>query len=166
MEKKIKSVSYKGKPLKREGTLMFSYNEINYLSENFILENPLLFAVEYDKGEKFNMTQTETTNALTKSIIDFITLHRGFARRINTSGIPIIVNGKVKGYRKSKNIGAADIRAIYDGLSIDIEIKSKSDKLNPDQENFKREVLKAGGFYFEVRNFEEFYNYWNLKILN
>lgn len=113
---------------------------------------------------KYNkIKQNEITNNLTNSIIAYIQYNRGAAWRVNTSGIPVIKNGKpVYGkngkmrYRKSRNKGAADIRAIIKGQSVDIEIKSDDDELSIDQERFAAEVERAGGQYWTVRSFEEF----------
>lgn len=115
---------------------------------------------------KYNkIKQNEITNNLTNSIIAYIQYKHGAAWRVNTSGIPFIKNGKpVYGkngkiqYRKSRNKGAADIRAIIKGMSVDIEIKSDCDDLNEDQERFAAEVERAGGQYWVVRDFEEFEN--------
>lgn len=111
---------------------------------------------DYDQGD--------VTNSLTQSILNFIRLRGGAAFRINTNGIPIVINGTLKGWRKSTNPGAADIRAIINGYSIDIEVKSDTDKLNPNQVNFKRQVEEAKGQYWEVRRFEDFYNFYNYFI--
>jgi len=96
------------------------------------------------------------TNLITNSIIKYIDVMGGAAFRINTSGIPIIKGGKVIGFRKSRNKGAADIRIIFAGYSIDVEIKIGKDKMNPDQVQFAERVKSAGGEYWEVRSFEEF----------
>ena len=111
---------------------------------------------DYDQGD--------VTNSLTQSILNFIRLRGGAAFRINTNGIPIVINGTFRGWRKSTNPGAADIRAIINGYSVDIEVKSDTDKLNPNQVNFKRQVEDAKGQYWEVRRFEDFYNFYNYFI--
>lgn len=108
---------------------------------------------DYDQGE--------VTNSLTQSIMQYIRLRGGAAFRVNTNGIPIVINNKFHGWRKSTNPGAADIRAIISGLSVDIEVKSDSDKLNPNQLNFRTQVLNAKGQYWEVRSFDDFLNYYN-----
>lgn len=118
----------------------------------------LFGAVRRDYG------QGDITNSLTQSILNFIRLRGGAAFRINTNGIPIVINGSFKGWRKSTNPGAADIRAIINGHSIDIEVKSDTDKLNPNQVIFKQQVEYAKGQYWEVRRFEDFYNYYNAFI--
>lgn len=113
---------------------------------------------------KYNkIKQNEITNNLTNSIIAYIQYNHGAAWRVNTSGIPVIKNGKpIYGrngkmrYRKSRNKGAADIRAIIKGQSVDIEIKSDDDELSIDQERFAAEVERAGGQYWMVRNFDDF----------
>lgn len=110
------------------------------------------------------------TNNTTNAIIDYVKLHGGFARRVNTSGIPIITGGHIRGWRKSKNIGAADIRIIFAGYSIDVEIKTGKDKQRPDQAEFQKEVEAAGGEYWEVKDvpdfIELFSNWKHFKKLN
>ena len=95
------------------------------------------------------------TNSLTNAIIEYVALKGGFAVRINTSGIPIIVNGRVMGWRPSKSKGHSDIYIVYNGKYIGVEIK-KDDKLSPDQELFKNNIQSAGGMYWEIREFETF----------
>lgn len=113
---------------------------------------------DFDQGDK--------TNSLTQSVMKFIKLKGGAAFRVNTNGIPIVINGSFKGWRKSTNPGAADIRAIIDGYSIDIEIKSPDDDLNPNQKLFKSQVEAAKGKYWMIRNFDEFLNYYNYFFKN
>lgn len=96
------------------------------------------------------------TNSTTQAIIDFVKFNGGAAFRINTSGIPIIKAGRVAGFRKSRNKGAADIRIVYKGFSIDVEIKTGKDKQSPDQWAFQQEIERAGGVYWLVENVEEF----------
>lgn len=135
----------------------------DYLKK-FIGENKGAFPNKYWRQKK---TQNKVTNDITCSIIRVIVLSGGVAFRVNTSGIPFIVGGKplTKNgkliYRKSKNKGAADIRCIYRGASIDIEIKSDKDKLSKDQQAFRDKVIAAGGRYWEVRSMDEFYTLWN-----
>jgi len=118
------------------------------------------------KGKNlFNQTvpvvdQNKYTNSLTNSIIRHIEYHKGAAFRVNTTGIPVVVKGKLISWRPSQNAGAADIRAIIDGYSIDIEIKSDTDKLNQNQIVFQKRVTDAGGQYWVVRHFEEYLNYY------
>ena len=104
--------------------------------------------------------QGDVTNSLTQAVMKFIRHHGGAAFRVNTSGIPIMTNGGIT-WRRSTNPGAADVRAIINGKSIDIEVKSDTDKLNDNQIKFKHQVLSAKGEYWEIRSFDDFQNYWN-----
>ena len=97
------------------------------------------------------------TNDTTNAIIRYLHLNRCFAKRVNTSGIPIMKDSKVMAWRKSKSKGAADIRAICKGYSIDVEVKTKDDKQSGDQKVFEQEVKMAGGEYWAVGTFDEFY---------
>lgn len=87
------------------------------------------------------------TNSTTQAIIDFVKWNGGAAFRVNTSGI--------RG-RRSRNKGAADIRIVYKGYSLDVEIKTGKDKQSPDQWAFQQEIERAGGVYWLVENVEEF----------
>jgi len=104
--------------------------------------------------------KSNQTNDLTNNIIKFVNMNHGFAIRTNTSGIPLIVNGRIVGWRKSKSRGCSDIDITYKGLAIKVEIKQK-DKLSFDQQVYKQNVLNAGGSYWEIRSMDEFLEKWN-----
>lgn len=110
--------------------------------------------------------QEDVTNSLTQAILKYLRLKGAAAFRVNTSGLPMVINGRFLGFRKSTNPGAADIRAIYKGYSIDIEVKSQSDKLNENQISFKQKIEEAKGQYWEVRSFDEFLNFFNYFTKN
>lgn len=112
-----------------------------------------------------NVDQNKFTNDLTQFVINWINGQGGKAWRVNTSGIPITkvipgVGTVVIAWRKAKTKGQADIRAIYQGRSIDIEIKSPQDGLTDDQEAFKNDVESAGGQYWLIRNSKEFLDFF------
>lgn len=99
--------------------------------------------------ESGNYTQAEYTNKLTQFIVETFQLTPGcYAWRVNVKGI--------RG-RKATNKGMADIIGAIRGQFVAIEIKSDKDKLNPDQEDFKADVLSSGGLFWEVRSWAQFH---------
>jgi len=64
--------------------------------------------------------------------------------------------------------GASDIKATLapSGLSLAIEVKfSKSDRQQPDQKVYQKDIEQAGGFYIIVRTLEDFLEQYT-KILD
>jgi hypothetical protein len=58
--------------------------------------------------------------------------------------------------------GQADIASAIYGCAVHWEVKfSKSDRQSADQKRFEKHVTEAGGFYFIVRNVDEFYQKYN-----
>lgn len=81
-------------------------------------------------------------------------MNGGIANRVNTTGI---YNPHTKTFRRSgATIGAADINAVYNGKSIQIEVKAGKDR--PREEQLKQQELfrAAGAIYEFVPNFDEF----------
>jgi hypothetical protein len=56
--------------------------------------------------------------------------------------------------------GSADISATIYGRSVKIEVKIR-DKQSPDQKSYQLKIEKAGGYYWLVRSFPEFLNFYN-----
>lgn len=123
-----------------------------------------------------------TSNGLTKCVIDYIQL-RGFqAERINSMGMQIdnrntstdiLGNSRIIGSRKwiksSGRTGTADISATIQGRSVKIEIKCEAtgDKYQSEaQRLYQRQIENAGGVYLIVRTFNDFYNWFNRKKLS
>jgi len=116
----------------------------------------------------------KTANGLTKCVIDFITLSGGMAERISNTGR--YVDGRVKyidvlGHTRefgsgkwikgSGTLGTADISAVVKGKTIKIEIKIGKDRQSEHQKKYQEMIERAGGEYWIVKNFEEFYNRFN-----
>ena len=116
----------------------------------------------------------KTANGLTKCVIDFITLSGGMAERISNTGR--YVDGRVKytdvlGHTRefgsgkwikgSGTLGTADISAVVKGKTIKIEIKIGKDRQSEHQKKYQEMIERAGGEYWIVCNFEEFYNRFN-----
>lgn len=110
------------------------------------------------KSLKFSNKKQSPTNATTNAILTLIKSYKGFAVRINTSGIPIIINNRVTGWRPSLSKGHPDIDGCYMGYSFKVEVKTGKDKLSPDQINFIKEYEGAGGKCFVVKDSQDFEN--------
>lgn len=95
-----------------------------------------------------------TANGLTVCIVKYITLKRGFASRINSTGIFRPQLGKyTSGTQKN---GIADIISTYKGKSLHIEVKHGRDVQSEAQKKIELEVTRSGGVYFIARNFTQF----------
>ena len=105
-----------------------------------------------------------TSNTLTKCVIDCINLSGGQAERINSIGRQIKTKGSTKWIKGSGQIGTADISATIKGRSVKIEIKCKAsgDKTQSEhQKKYQQAIEQAGGIYIIVRDFEGFYEWLN-----
>jgi hypothetical protein len=107
-----------------------------------------------------------STNGLTKCVIDFINMSGGFAERINTTGRYIggkIIegaNGRVqtqgKWIKGTGTKGSADISAVIQGRTVKIEIKYGRDRQSDDQRIYQSNIERSGGLYWIVRTFDDF----------
>lgn len=110
----------------------------------------------------FKKVNQPTANGLTDAVIRFILLQKGFAFRVNNSGIWDVKKGRYKASGTIK--GIPDIHATYEGHSIWIEIKVGRDKLSEAQKSFRTRLEKVGGEFWEVRNFDGFREQWTTFI--
>ena len=95
-----------------------------------------------------------TANALTTAIIAHLEYNGHFAARVNTTGI----YDERRGLYRQTNArrGMADISAIINGKSVQLEIKAGKDKPRTDQIQVQNEVRKAGGIYEFVHTFSQY----------
>lgn len=120
-----------------------------------------------------------TSNGLTKCVIDYIKL-RGFqAERTNSMGVQtdnritstdILGNSRIIGSRKwiksNGQTGTTDISATIQGRSVKIEIKCKAtgDNIQSEaQKEYQKQIEASGGVYLIVRTFDDFFNWFNRK---
>lgn len=121
-----------------------------------------------DYVPKVNYTD-KTANGLTKCVCDWINLNGWQAERISTTGryiddskIVTDVLGNRKKIGTGKYIpgtgtkGSADISAVIKGRSIKIEIKIGKDRQSEHQKKYEADIIKAGGIYIIVTDFDEF----------
>lgn len=108
----------------------------------------------------------DSSNELTRCVIDYIRL-RGFqAERVNTIGQQIQIGNKKRWVKGSSQTGSADIHATIQGRSVKIEIKcaaSGDNLLRDEQKDYQKQIEAAGGVYLVVRCFDDFYNWFNRK---
>jgi hypothetical protein len=121
----------------------------------------------------------QTSNGLTKCVIDYIEF-RGFqAERINSTGrqldgrkssTDILGNvrtiGSVKWIKGSGTVGTSDISATIQGRSVKIEVKclAKNDRYqSKGQMDYQKQIEAAGGVYLIIRTFQEFFDWFNRK---
>ena len=65
--------------------------------------------------------------------------------------------------RKGKFKGKLRICDTYKEKEIEVKF-SKSDRQSPEQRNFEKNILQAGGFYFIVRTVDHFYGLYNKML--
>jgi len=118
----------------------------------------------------------DSSNSLTKSIIDFLNMSGHLAERINTCGRYVDqsqtftdVLGKTRTIGTGQWLptsgikGSSDISATIYGRSVKIEVKQK-DKQSEDQKRYQQRIEAAGGIYLIIRNFTEFYEWYNANF--
>lgn len=127
----------------------------------------------YPVRPKYN---DNSTNGLTKCVIDYIRLKGFHAERINSTGsmrdnrktvIDVIGRsctvGSAKWIRGTTQPGTADLSATINGRSVKIEVKCSAtgDKIqSKHQKAYQEQIEAAGGVYLIVRTFEEFFNWY------
>jgi hypothetical protein len=107
-----------------------------------------------------------TTNALTKCVVDAIELTGGFVERVNSMGNKVKTTKGTKWVKGSSKKGTADLHCIIKTKSVKIEIKCKytNDRQSEFQKEYQKEIEKAGGVYLIVTTFDDFYNWYRSFI--
>jgi len=117
-----------------------------------------------------------SANELTKTIINFITLHGYQAERINTMGRFVgpkkftDFDGRERTIGKGKYIpttgtkGSADISATIAGRSVKIEVKYGKDKQSEAQKQYQQAIEQAGGTYIIARDVDGFVEWYDKFI--
>lgn len=60
--------------------------------------------------------------------------------------------------------GTADIHAIIKGKAVKIEVKIGKDRQSIFQKEYQKNVEKAGGIYYIAKDFDSFYEWYNLNF--
>ena len=123
-----------------------------------------------------------STNGLTKCVVDFLNYSGHFAERINNTGRFIagsrIDEGHAKYQTNGKWIkgtgvnGRADISAKIKlpqhqfAIPVEIEIKWKKDRQSEEQKKYEQDMNNVGAVYIVVRDFDMFMEWYNEFIVN
>lgn len=114
-----------------------------------------------------------SANALTKSIIDFLTFSGFQAERINTMGkridqtktVDTVLGkreiGSVSWIKGTGTKGSADISATIKGRSVKIEVKYGKDRQSEYQKEYQQAIETAGGVYVIAKDFDSWYVWFN-----
>jgi hypothetical protein len=102
----------------------------------------------------------KTANGLTKCIEDFVKHSGGYSNRISTTGTMRKIGGKMTWTKGNSNKGAADVRILFNGRSVDVEVKIGRDKMSEAQIKEKKKVESAGGLYLVAKDFPGFLEQW------
>ncbi len=100
-----------------------------------------------------------TESQAKKSIADYLALQQKLGRCVyvrnnNFVGKFLRPNGSV-GWIQNKAVGAADFICLIAGRYVEIEVKSSTGKLSPEQVERKLAVEKLGGLFVEARGIDE-----------
>jgi hypothetical protein len=89
-------------------------------------------------------------NALTASIIEYITLKGGLAWRNNTGGYKTETR-----FIRFGRVGSGDVFAVYRGKFLSIEVKVGRDRLRPAQEEWMEKVEACGGIPVVAKSLDD-----------
>ena len=59
------------------------------------------------------------------------------------------------GFYRAGTPGSPDVVCVIEGKFVGLEIKSQDGELNPNQEEFRRRLIQAGGSYHVVRALDD-----------
>ncbi len=103
----------------------------------------------------------KTAHQISQCVILYLEHLGGCATEIDNRGYFNPVTNKFQQSR-TKN-GVPDILACLKGKYLGVEIKAGNDRMRPEQLVFRDEILRAGGYFFECRNFQSFYDFIESK---
>jgi hypothetical protein len=109
---------------------------------------------------KIKKYDDRTANGLTNCIQDFCKHIGAYSNRISTTGQMRKIGGRMTWTKGNSNKGAADVRILFNGRSVDVEIKIGKDRMSEAQYKEKQRVENAGGLYFVARSFPGFLEFW------
>lgn len=133
------------------------------------------FPKEYLNPYKF---KPNSTNGLTKCVVDFLNLSGHFAERTNTMGRVIdnrktytdvigrkVTIGSTQYIPSTGTLGSSDIKAVINGKSVAIEIKWQKDKQSNAQKEYQERFESSGGIYIIVKDFDSFYQWYSSDFM-
>jgi hypothetical protein len=135
---------------------------------------PAAFEASGGYSMKIPAYSDETSNGLTKAILDFLNFSGHWAVRVNTQGqarvrrIPKfnILSGRVEQHEKvqwtkgTTKRGTPDITAIVDGQGVQLEIKVGRDQIRDEQTEQGHRITEAGGHFFVAQNMPLFLEWY------
>ncbi len=134
---------------------------LKHLKLEYLKEHHYDFFVNSGGYKQHLKPYTDTTaNGLTNCIEDFIKHQGGYSNRISTTGMMRKINGQMKWTAGNSNKGAADVRLLFNGRSVECEVKIGADKMSEAQHLEKARIEKAGGVYIVVTSFANFLEQW------
>ena len=95
----------------------------------------------------------ETENDILETICSYLAWKKEFFFRVNN--IPVKVDGVYRRMPKWSKLGVADVILVKDGKFIGLECKTSKGKLSSAQIQFRDDVRKANGLYYEIRSIED-----------
>lgn len=121
---------------------------------------------EYNAAKYPNVAQTRgfyakkykdtSANALTAAIVVYLTLIGGYATRQQSMGVKRKVKGREVWTLGTTKRGAADINAMFQGRSLQVEVKYGKDRLSDKQKATAAQITRAGGVYIVAKSFDHF----------
>lgn len=153
--------------------LTAKYNWLKIQHPN-MAEKELNYMCFYEKSDN-------STNGLTRCIIDYITYLGYQAERISTTGqfrdnrktFKDVLGrtrqiGSTEFVKGAGTKGSADISATIPmnfngnkvGVSVKIEVKFAKDRQSEYQKDYERNINNAGGIYFIARDFDQFIDWF------
>jgi len=111
----------------------------------------------------------KTANGLTTMVIDWLQLNKHQAERVNTMGTARVEKGikdevfnrgtptKITWTPGGGTKGSADIHSTIHGYSVKWEVKIAKDRQSDYQKKYENDVKAAGGLYFIIKDFDQFY---------
>lgn len=118
-----------------------------------------------------------SSNGLTKCIVDFLNWEGHFAERTNTMGrvldnrkTVIDVVGRARTIGSTKYIpttgkkGSSDIKATINGRMVAIEVKYQKDKQSDAQKEYQQLIENAKGVYYIAKDFDSFVEWYDIYI--
>jgi len=150
-------------------TIFATMRPIDYLKQLQIEHNRQKYPNFPDNYRPVTKYKTTTANGLTRAITDFLNYSGHWASRINSQGTWVKEKAHVNGgyYRPStQQKGIADIDSLINGKKVAIEVKVGKDRQSEAQKTFQERIERAGGHYWLVRDFDQFYNLYTQFIKN
>lgn len=96
----------------------------------------------------------DTANGLTKCLQGWCLINNAHFQRMNTQGQ---YDAKLKRYRRSgATRGVTDTLIIYQGKTLNIEVKTGKDKQSDVQKEIQQSIEAAGGIYWIVKCYDDF----------